>query len=83
MYFLVFILQFIYQIVFYYLAQTKLCPTYKKRTFLDFGLEPFLEAYIKNPRTLLFAKFIFTSILKIADKFIENVGGVGILVIDT
>ena len=28
----------------------------------------FLEAYIKNPRTKLFAKSIFTSILKVSDK---------------
>ena len=36
----------------------------------------------QNSASMLFVKSIFTSILKFSDKSIENVGGVGILVID-
>ena len=39
--------------------------------FLDFGLN-FFEAYINNRLLLVFAKSIFTSILKVSDKFIEK-----------
>ena len=38
--------------------------------FLDFRLTFSLDAYIKNPLPMLFAKSIFTSILKFSDKFI-------------
>ena len=37
-----------------------------------FWAQNFLEALIKNPRTKLFAKSIFTSIMKVSDKFIEK-----------
>ena len=49
--------------------------------FLDFKAHIFLEALIKNQRTKFFAKSIFTSILKVSEKFIEN--AIGILMIDT
>ena len=44
----------------------------------------FLEALIKNPRTKLFEKSIFTSILqKVQTDSFKNVGGAGISVIAT
>ena len=48
-----------------------------------FWTQIFLEALIKNSLSMSFAKFTFTSILKFQTNSLKNVGGVGILVIDT
>ena len=53
------------------------------RPFFGFKAKKFLEALIKNRPELVSAKSIFTSILKVSDKLIKNVGGIGFLVNDT
>ena len=44
----------------------------QKSFFLNFGLKIFFEDLNQKPRTKLFAKSIFTYILKILDKFIKK-----------
>ena len=39
---------------------------------MGFWAQNFIGGLNQNPQTMLFAKFIFTSILKVSDKFIQK-----------
>ena len=58
-----------------------ICIRLKIYNNMNFNRSP--KAMWMQPPATLFAKSIFTSILKFSGNFIENVGGVGILAIDT